>query len=78
MGTIVFEIYSTKSSEADDLAQDMFNAVDSERKTLWDVNVRKVNLDRMEQGHVMRDQVKIHMRTLEFSFQYTFTQAMFE
>lgn len=77
-GTVNFEIYSVKSSDADDLGQQIINAIDKERKTLWTLNVRKVTLSTYNTDFIMRDEVKLHIRTMEFTFQYPFTHGLFE
>jgi hypothetical protein len=78
MGQISFSVFSTKSSEADDLLQDVINGIDAERKTFWNLNVRKVNLDATSADHLTRDEVKIHIRSATFTFQYPFTHGLFQ
>jgi hypothetical protein len=77
MGSIVFEIYDTKAENVDSFIQEVINAIDSERKTLWNLNVRFVNLNGMTQDHFMRDKVKVHLRSAEFTFQYSFTHGLY-
>lgn len=78
MGTIVVEVYATQSSQVDDLMQQAINAVESERKTLWDLNVRKVNLTQTTNDHFMRDEVKVQVRTMRWEFQTPMLQSFFE
>jgi hypothetical protein len=78
MGNILISVYATNSSDADLYAQQVINAIDTERKVFWTLNVRKLILTGMDQGFIKREDINVHSRELTYSFQFPYTNGLFE
>ncbi len=72
---LTITISSTSMSELDDLTQDVKNALESKWKELKEARVDNINLDRTSTDHIMRDQIKVHVKTLTFSCEYTWSRT---
>jgi len=73
-GTISFEIYSTKSSEADDLTQKIKNAMADNRSSAYAVNIRNIKLDSTNVDMaVQHGKIRLHPRSVDFSFEIVVT-----
>ena len=78
IGELSLDIFSNSAAQMDELTQEVINAIDKERGTLWTLNVRKLNMDNMDYAHFQRGQeISIHNKTLTYAFQYPYTEAIF-
>jgi hypothetical protein len=72
---VSLEIYSTKSNQLDALADQVANAMEISRATFTNENLRFVNLDSTDTSMIMRDEIKLHIKTLTFTLRYRFEKS---
>ena len=75
-GTFTVDIYTTSSEAADKFADAISNSIETYRDDLKAVRVDFVNLDSMSADQAFRGNIKVHLRSLTFSFKYSFTGSL--
>ena len=73
--TMVIEIYSTSTRQMDDLADQTITAMETSRADFTAIGLRFINLDTTTTDMVMRDKIKIHMKSMIFTGKYNFTKS---
>lgn len=72
---LVIDIYSTSMSELDDLQQEVKNALENNWKTLKELKLDNVNIENTGTDHLMRDKIKVHVKTIEVSCGFIFKRS---
>ena len=76
-GTFAIDIYTTKSESADLFIDAIINSIETYRAILSKTyGIGMVNLESTDYDMVMREGIKIHMRSCTFSFKYKFTKTI--
>lgn len=73
--TISIEVYSTSAEEMDDLACQVLEAVETTANTFRKMNLRFVELDGTDTIDRLQDKIKIHLKVLRFSGQFSYTRT---
>ena len=75
-GTFSIDIYTTKAEASDLFIDAIINSIETYRNTLGNTyGLVFVNLESTDYDHVMREGIKIHMRSCSFNFKYKFTKT---
>jgi len=72
---VMIEIYSTKAQEVDSLAMQVIEAMETSRAKYTGIGFRFVNLDSTTTDMIMRDQIKLHIKSMTFTGKYNFTKS---
>ena len=76
-GTFAVDVYTTKSESSDLFIDAIINSIETYRATLGNTyGLVMVNLESTDYDMVMREAIKVHMRTCTFSFKYKFTKTI--
>jgi len=73
--TIVIEIYSTSTRDMDILADEIINAMEISRVDYTAIGFRFINLDDTGTSMIMRDKIKVHIKTMTFTGRFNFTKS---
>ncbi len=75
-GTLTIDIYTKKSESADLFMDAIIESIETYRHTLGNTyKIVWVNLESTDYDMVMREGIKIHMRSCTFGFKYKFTKT---
>jgi len=76
-GSFTIDIYTTKAESADLFLDAIMNSIETYRDTLGNTyKMVFVNLESTDSDHMMRsDSMKVHMRSVTFTFRFKFTKA---
>jgi hypothetical protein len=75
-GGFSIDVYTTQSEAADKLADAIQNSIEAYRDDLRAVSVHFINLDSTSADNFTRGHIKVHNRTLNFTFKYAFTGSL--
>jgi len=75
MGTITISVYTTKSEAADLFLDAIRESIETYRSTLSGLGLEFVDLDSSSSDSAIRGGFKVHLRSVTFSFQYTFSKT---
>lgn len=74
-GTIDLSIFSTKAEVIDKMTDDVINLIETARGTFADLGLKFVKLESTSKDEFFRGQIKVHMKTISFSWRYIFTET---
>ena len=74
-GTFSIDIYTTKAEAADKFIDAIIESIETYRTTLGTYGMVFVNLQTTDYDMVMREALKVHMRSCTFSFKFKFTKT---
>ncbi len=69
------EVNTTSSSELDDLSSQVVNAIETSTDVYRRLNLNFLVLDGTDTDSLMRDRIKMHKKTLDFSATFTFNKS---
>ncbi len=74
-GTITIDVFTTKAEVADKMTDDVVNLIETGRDNLRDLGVDMVNLDSSSKEELFRGKIKVHMKSITFTWRYAFTKT---
>jgi len=74
-GNIDIEIYTTKSESADKFVDAIFNSIETYKNDLRGGGIKMIELNSVDFDMFERGRMKIHMRRLNFTFQFVYDKT---
>lgn len=74
-GTIEIEIYTTSSEAADKFIDSIIDSIETNRGDLADAGLHKVVKASVDSDSIQREQIKLHVRTVTYSFVFRYTRT---
>lgn len=76
-GEITIEIWTTNSEAADKFMNKIMNSIETRKDDLADNKIHKITMASMDSDSAQRDQIKVHVRSVTYSFitRYTKTRS---
>lgn len=74
-GTIDLDVYTTTAKDADQYASDIHNQIEVSKHTLAQQGLREVNLESTNKDNVQHGEIRIHLKTLTFTFKFYFART---
>lgn len=74
-GTIEIEIYTTSSEAADKFIDKIIDSVETSRGDLADVGLHKVVKASVDSDSIQREQIKLHVRSVTYSFVFRYVRT---
>lgn len=75
-GTISLDIFTTSAKTTDQYASDIQNGIEVEKDTLAGYGLRMVFLDSTTTDTILHGKIKIHIKTLTFSYKFYFDKTL--
>ncbi len=74
-GNITIDTFTTKAEVADKMVDDVVNLIEIGRDNLRDLGVDMVNLESSSKDEFFRGKIKVHMKSITFTWRYAFTKT---
>ena len=74
-GTIDIEVYATNSQAADKFRDAINNAIETYKSDFADLGLQMIELEDTDSDFVEHGNIKVHIRTSRFSFNYKFSRS---
>jgi len=74
-GTITIEIYSTSSEVASKFFNKILDSIETSKPEFSDNNIHNIKIDSTDSVHVQRNQIKVHVRSVTYSFVTRYTKT---
>jgi len=74
-GTINVEIYTTKSESAELFLDAIRNKIETNKDDLATLGLKPLRVDSTDNDFIMRGEIKVHIKSITFKFNYRYTKT---
>lgn len=74
-GTITIEIYTNQGEAADKFMDKIIDSIETYKGDLADAGLHNIQIDSTDSDMVQRGEIKIHMRSVTFSFVFRYSKT---
>lgn len=74
-GTISVEIYTTDAKTCDQYADKAIDKIETQRAILRTAGLSFVDMEPSSKDSIARGKIRVHIKTITFSFKYSFTKT---
>ena len=75
-GRITIDVYATKSEAADKMIDRINDSIETYKGSFADLGLRMINRESVDSDSAFRGKIKLHLRSVTFSFLFRFTKTL--